>query len=98
MPGSTTTPRRPSTCDSVLVRIAFRLANNVGTRNHEYFAARWLAYATADASPPPSRTPTHGSGPVWVASPSPKWTSTIYSLPVSRSTRKCQSQKSDFRA
>jgi hypothetical protein len=29
----------------VLVRIAFRLANNVGTRNHDYFAARWLAYA-----------------------------------------------------
>lgn len=45
MPDSATTPGRPSTCDSVLVRIAFRLANNVGTRNHEYFAARWLAYA-----------------------------------------------------
>jgi hypothetical protein len=29
----------------VLVRIAFRLANNVGTRNHDYFAAQWLAYA-----------------------------------------------------
>lgn len=45
MPGSATTPGRPSTCDSVLVRIAFRLANNVGTRNHKYFAAQWLAYA-----------------------------------------------------
>ncbi|TCM51005.1 hypothetical protein C8J36_11011 [Rhizobium sp. PP-F2F-G48] len=45
MPGSATTPGRPSTCDSVLVRIAFRLANNVGTRNHDYFAAQWLAYA-----------------------------------------------------
>lgn len=45
MPGSATTPGRPSTCDSVLVRIAFRLANNVGTRNHDYFAAQWLACA-----------------------------------------------------
>ncbi|PYE29911.1 hypothetical protein C8J37_13211 [Rhizobium sp. PP-WC-1G-195] len=45
MPGCATTPGRPSTCDSVLVRIAFRLANNVGTRNHDYFAAQWLAYA-----------------------------------------------------
>lgn len=45
MPGSTNTPGRSSTCGSVLVRIAFRLANNVGTRNHDYFAAQWLAYA-----------------------------------------------------
>jgi len=29
----------------VLVRVAFRLANNVGTRNHDYFAAQWLACA-----------------------------------------------------
>lgn len=37
MTGSATTPGRPSTCDSVLVRVAFRLANNV--------AAQWLACA-----------------------------------------------------
>jgi hypothetical protein len=36
MPGSVTTPGRPSTCDSLLWRIAFRLANNVGIRNHDY--------------------------------------------------------------
>ena len=35
-----------------------------------------------DASPTPSRVPTHGSGPMRIASPSPWWTFTSYSLPV----------------
>jgi len=48
----------------------------------------WPMHSPADASPPSSRTPTHGSGPVWGANPSPKWTFTIYSLPVSRRTCK----------
>jgi hypothetical protein len=30
-----------------------------------------------------SRATAHGSGPVWFATPSPHWTSTTYSLPVS---------------
>ena len=29
-----------------------------------------------------SRTPAHGSGPMWVATPSSQWTFTTYSLPV----------------
>jgi hypothetical protein len=41
----------------------------------------------ADASLPSSRTATHGSGPMWIATPSSQWTCTTYSLPVSRRTR-----------
>lgn len=95
MPVSATTPGRPSTGASVLMRVAFRLANNVGTRNHDYFAAQWLAYALPCRRFPPRSRPTHGSGPGWVANPSPKWTCTIYSLPVSRRTRKYQSRNRD---
>src|SRR5215216_7620953 len=40
----------------------------------------------ADASPPPLQTTAHGSGPMWFATPSSQWTSTTYSLPVSRRT------------
>src|SRR5208282_2926955 len=35
-----------------------------------------------DASSSPSRVPTHGSGPMRIATPSPWWTCTSYSLPV----------------
>jgi len=35
-----------------------------------------------DASLTPSRVPTHGSGPMWIATPSPWGTFTSYSLPV----------------
>src|SRR5260370_37549913 len=35
-----------------------------------------------DASPIPSRVPTHGSGPMRFATPSPWWTCTTCSLPV----------------
>jgi uncharacterized protein len=31
---------------------------------------------------------THGSGPMWFATPSSRWTSTTYSLPVSRRTQR----------
>ena len=44
------------------------------------------ARSPADASPGPSRGPTHGSGPVWLARPSLQRTFTSYSLPVSRRT------------
>jgi hypothetical protein len=43
----------------------------------------WPIRSPADASPTPSRRPTHGSGPMRVANPSPQWTCTTYSLPVS---------------
>jgi hypothetical protein len=46
----------------------------------------WPARSPADASPIPSRGPTHGSGPMWIALPSSQWTLTTYSLPVSRRT------------
>src|SRR6516162_508833 len=46
----------------------------------------WPARSPADASPTPSRTPAHGSGPMWIATPSSRRTSTSYSLPVSRRT------------
>jgi len=46
----------------------------------------WPMRSPADASPVPSRTRTHGSGPVWVATPSLQRTCTSYSLPVSRRT------------
>ena len=46
----------------------------------------WPAHSPADASPTSSRTPAHGSGPMWVATPSSQRTCTSYSLPVSRRT------------
>ena len=42
----------------------------------------------SDASPPSLRTTAHGSGPMWLATPSPYRTCTDYSLPVSRRTAK----------
>src|SRR5579863_10619856 len=42
----------------------------------------WPICSPADASLTPSRTPAHGSGPMWVATPSSQWTFTTYSLPV----------------
>ncbi len=44
----------------------------------------WPMQSPADASQIPSRAPTHGSGPMWFATPSSQWTSPPYSLPVSR--------------
>src|SRR5271163_613462 len=46
----------------------------------------WPICSPADASLTSSRTPAHGSGPMWVATPSSQWTFTTYSLPVSRRT------------
>src|SRR5208283_3915671 len=46
----------------------------------------WPVRSPADASPTSSRMPAHGSGPMWFATPSSQWTSTTYSLPVSRRT------------
>ncbi len=44
MPGSLTTPGRPSACVGAPVRIAFHEEHRVGTRD-KAFAAQWLAYA-----------------------------------------------------
>jgi hypothetical protein len=43
MPGSQTTPGRPSACVGALVRIAFRSVYGVGTRDCNSLAAQWLA-------------------------------------------------------
>jgi hypothetical protein len=43
MPGSTTTPGRPSACDGALERLAFRYTDSVGTQKRFSFAAQWLA-------------------------------------------------------
>lgn len=51
-------------------RVAFRAHESVGARVDEIFVAQWLVHAPpADASPSPSRTPTNGSGPMWIATP-----------------------------
>jgi hypothetical protein len=42
----------------------------------------WPMRSPTDASPTSSRVPTHGSGPMRIAIPSPWWTCTSYSLPV----------------
>ena len=43
MPGSPTTPGRPSACVGALGHIAFRYTDRVGTRNQFSIAAQWLA-------------------------------------------------------
>ncbi len=72
MLGSLTTPGRPAARVDAAVRVAFRLGNAVGTQDKAL--SRLDGQPTrspADASPCPSRVTTHGSGPVWVATPSP---------------------------
>ncbi len=87
MPGSLTTPGRPGARDGAPVRLAFRSGYGVGARDD--FLSRLNgrpAPSPADASPPASRPTTHGSGPMWFATPSSRRTLTDYSLPVSRRT------------
>jgi hypothetical protein len=43
VPGSSTTPDRPSACVGALGHIAFRYTDSVGTRNQFSIAAQWLA-------------------------------------------------------
>jgi hypothetical protein len=43
MPGSSTTPGRPSARVGALGHIAFRYTDSVGTRNQFSIAAQWLA-------------------------------------------------------
>jgi len=53
------------------VCIAFRLRNGVGTRDMNLYEAQWLAYVVpANASLPPSQATAHGSGSMWIATPS----------------------------
>src|SRR5215831_16917302 len=43
MPGSSTTPGRPSACVGALGHFAFRYTDSVGTRDQFSIAAQWLA-------------------------------------------------------
>jgi hypothetical protein len=43
VPGSSTTPGRPSACVGALGHIAFHYTDSVGTRNQFSIAAQWLA-------------------------------------------------------
>ena len=86
MPGSATSRDRRCARIGAHLRVAFRRDKSVGVPI-DNFAARWLAYAfPCRRSAPASRPKTHGSGPVWFATPSPQWTSTTYSPPASRRT------------
>ena len=60
------------------------LIEHVGTRAEILFAAQWLVYAFPyrRVSPVSSRMSAHGSGPMWVATPSSQWAFTTSSLPV----------------
>src|SRR3954452_10111577 len=59
-----------------------------GTRQLSWRTNGWPMCSPTDASPTPSRVPTHGSGPVRIATPSPWGTFTSYSLPVFPAHRK----------
>ena len=87
MPGSLTTPGRRALA---LTRPFVWPSVTVTTSAPGTIALSRLngrpARSPADASPGPSRGPTHGSGPVWLARPSLQRTFTSYSLPVSRRT------------
>src|SRR5271155_797560 len=50
----------------------------------------WPMRSPTDASPSSSRMPTHGSGPMRIATPSLQWTFTTYSLPVSTGAPVCK--------
>jgi hypothetical protein len=88
MPGSLTAPRvqalavtRPSVLPSALRTASAPRGEFLSRLNG------WPMHSPADASSLPSRATTHGSGPVWIATPSLQRTFTSYSLPVSRRTR-----------
>ena len=67
MPGSLTTPGRMGTCAIVPMRVAFRKLNGVGTREEGLSRLNgWPMLSPTDAS----SFATHGSGPMWFATPS----------------------------
>jgi len=87
MPGSLTTPGRPGARDDAPRRIAFHDLHGVGTQNRNLSRLNgWPMRPPVNASPKPSRATAHDSGPMWIATPSSKWTCTTNSLPVSRRT------------
>src|SRR3981189_3394601 len=87
MLGSTTAPGRPGARDDAPVHVAFRSMHSVGVPGVVFSRLNTQPMRTpVNASPSPSRGPTHDSGTVWFATPSLEETCTLYSLPVSRRT------------
>jgi hypothetical protein len=87
MLGSTTAPGRPGARDDAPVHVAFRSMHSVGAPGVLFSRLNTQPMRTpVNASPSPSRGPTHDSGTVWFATPSLEETCTLYSLPVSRRT------------
>ena len=90
MLGSTTAPGRPGARDDAPVHVAFRSMHSVGVPGVLFSRLNTQPMRTpVNASPSPSRGPTHDSGTVWFARPSLEETCTLYPLPVSRRTH-CQ--------
>jgi hypothetical protein len=87
MLGSPTTPDRGTARAGAVPRLAFRALNNVGIRNVISWLNTQPGGSPVNASTCASRRTPHDSGPVWFATPSLHWTSTNYSLPVSRRTQ-----------
>ena len=86
MPGSATSRDRRCARVDAHSRVAFRRDKSVGVPI-DNFAAQWLPMQSpADASPSASRPKTYGSGPVRIATLSPRWTGATYSLPAFRRT------------
>ena len=89
MLGSTTAPGRPGARDDAPVHVAFRSMHSVGVPGVLFSRLNTQPMRTpVNASPSPSRGPTHDSGTVWFATPSLEETCTLYSLPVSRRTHR----------
>jgi len=87
MLGSTTAPGRPGARDDAPGHVAFRSMHSVGAPGVVFSRLNTQPMRTpVNASPSPSRGPTHDSGTVWFATPSLGETCTLYSLPVSRRT------------
>ncbi len=70
MPGSSTTPGRSDLAMVRPKRVAFRARNSVGTGDWLSRLNGWPMPSPTDASSASLRTPTHGSGPMWIATPS----------------------------
>jgi hypothetical protein len=78
-------PGRPDARAVAPGHIAFHLMHGVGTQNKTLSRLNgWPVHSPVNASPRPSRTAAHDSGPMWIATPSSQGTCTLYSLPVSR--------------
>ena len=78
MLGSSTAPGRPGARDDAPVHVAFRSMHSVGVPGVLFSRLNTQPMRTpVNASPSPSRGPTHDSGTVWFARPSLEETCTL---------------------